>query len=388
MWRYGALVLTAAACGRVGFEAARSVSDGGGDDAAVDAVVPIDQQFRKPITIAAGRVAGALDDFPVAVRIVDGDLRPVADGGKLATGVDFDVVASDGVTRWPFEVDRFTPGDLLLWVKVPRIETATATTFYLVFGDPEATVSRADPPAVWTNGFVGVWHFSEGALPSGAMTADARGVHPGAASAGVGTVTGQLGGAAMFGACSTITVPAAAALQPSSITVSAWARPADIGAKERIVTIVAQDAWRAIGSGSQGYYLELYRNVAQPVPTFYVANGPQYAHTFGTTSLANGNWRLLHGTYDAANGMGRVYLDGGQEGTAAMSGAIDYLPKPVVIGCNVPVADGTLEGWWNGGIDEVRIANVPRSSTWIEAEWANQRDPAAFAVVGATEPSP
>jgi len=195
------------------------------------------------------------------------------------------------------------------------------------------------------------------------------------------TAAGFIGRAASFaGNCANITIPASGALEPSSITVSAWVQPADVGTgTDRIDTIVAQDYWRAQGTGSQGYYLELYRTVTQPTPDIYVANGPTWTMATSVSNATNGQWTHIVGTYDATSGVAQIYMNGAMAGTASMSGAIQYLSKPVQIGCS------PASGWWLGAIDEVRIANVPRSGAWIGTEYANQHDPASFVTVGATE---
>jgi hypothetical protein len=123
----------------------------------------------------------------------------------------------------------------------------------------------------------------------------------------------------------------------------------------------------------------VYRTVTQPQPTFYAADGGGFAHAFGTTNLTNLRWYYVAGTYDATAGAAAVYLDGSENGTATMTGPIQYLDKPVDIGCT-PQPDS-----WNGLVDEVRISPTVHSAGWIATEFANQSDPSTFVSVGATE---
>ncbi|HSD90309.1 MAG TPA: hypothetical protein VLB44_22420, partial [Kofleriaceae bacterium] len=261
-------LLLLAACGRVGFDAGSVDS---GHDGVSPANVPF--AFRKPITIDRMRNASGVDlaDIPIAIRVTDQDLQMVSAGGKLDTGADLAFYAADGVTPLAFELDGLSSsGDLLAWVKLPVFSATANTSLFLAFGDPMTTSVREDRGGTWSHDYVGVWHFSEPSYSGTAgETQDAIGAHSGTASTGVSTIaSGKLGRAASFaGNCSYISIAASTALQPPSVTVSAWVNPADIGTStERIDTIVAQDYWRTVGSGSQGYYLEVYRTVSQPEP--------------------------------------------------------------------------------------------------------------------------
>lgn len=344
--------------------------------------------FRKRVTVEGGRNPAGIDltDFPLAVRLTDPDLRMTSAGGKLETGVDLAFFSDDGVTPLAFELEHLVAdrGELVAWVNLPVLAGSGATTFYLAFGDPETTAEVQDPAATWNAGYVGVWHFAEpGYAATAGEVADATGAHFGTPSGTVTTREGKLGRAASLGGnCDKIVMEVSAALQPASVTVSAWVMPQDIGVMpDRIATIVAQDSWRATGTGSQGYYLEVYRTVSQPEPTFYAADGPTYAHAFGSSqNVTNDVWYYFVGTYDAASGTSSIYLNGELAGTSTMTGPIDYLAKPVQIGCG-------SSGWWKGAIDEVRIAPTAHAAARIAAEYASQVDP-AFLTVAPTEATP
>jgi hypothetical protein len=322
------------------------------------------------------------------VQITDGDLRLTSAGGKLATGVDLAFLDADGATPLPFELDHpiGAAGDLLAWVKLPVLSASAETRFYLAFGDASVTASTEAPAALWSNGYVGAWHFSEpGYAGVSGESVDATGVHHGTGSGAVTTTAmGQLGRALSVGTnTSCITIPESPDLRPPSVTVSAWARAQDIGAPgDHIATIVAQDQWRAPGTGSQGYYLEIYRSTSDPRPTFYAANGPTIAHAFSANTVANNAWVYAVGTYDAASGTSRIYVNGVLRGSATMTGPIAYLANPVLFGLS------SSPGWWIGDIDEVRIASVVRPPAWIATEHANQADPGSFATFGPTEATP
>jgi len=348
--RWGLLLLSLCACGRLDFAAREAPAPDGPH---------VGFASRKPIVIDHTKLAADLAGFPLLVQ--DTEL----------SRVDLAFLAEDG-TPLAFEIEG-----TLAWVRIPMLSASADTTLYLAFDDPDVTTSQAQPPAVWADNYVGVWHFGD------AMLADSTGAHPGTITGAVTSTPGYIGSAASFGGnFAGITILQSAALQPPSVTVSAWARETDIGTStDRIATIVAQDSWRAAGTGSQGYYMEIYRTVTQPVATFYAADGPTYAHAFSTVNEPNATWYYSVGTFDSAAGMSSIYVDGALQGTQPMTGPIAYIDRPVNIGAGPG-------GWWMGQIDEVRISNVARSAAWIAAEYANQTNAATFAAVGATEPNP
>jgi hypothetical protein len=369
-----AVLVGLCACGRFGFGAHDLGADAPGDARAGYAL-------RKPITISHNKAMGGVDlaNFALALKLQMSDLQ-------LATGSDLAFFAGDGTTPLAFELDASTPGELTAWVKLPVLSASVDTQLYVAFSDPNVTTSQEASHTVWSD-YAAVWHFSEASysgVPGEAV--DATGMHAGTASGTATTIAGgKLGRAATFtSACDLISIAASPTLQPTSVTVAAWARPADIGVgPDRIDTILAQDTWRAPGTGSQGYYLELYRTVTQPAATFYAADGANIAHAFATNTAQNGVWFHAVGTYDETTGTSTIYVNGAPLGTSTMTGPIAYLLNPVQIGCSFAGGE-----YWNGDIDEVRISAGARSAGWIATEYANQFDPASFATVGATEPAP
>jgi hypothetical protein len=365
------VVVGLCACGRLDFTAQRT-ADGGGD------APHAGYAYRKPITLDHTKALADLVDFPLVIVIPATDLQ-------LQTGHDLAFFAADGTTPLPFELDTSDPANLVAWVKLPALSASVDTQLYIAFGDPNVTTSQEAAHAVWSD-YAGVWHFSESIYQGVAgEAADATGAHSGTAFGSTSPIAGGVFGrtAHFVGSCDNISIDASPALQPPSVTVSAWARPQDLGmGSDRIDTILAQDYWRAPGTSSQGYYLELYRSVSDPETTFYAADGPEIAHAFAGNLASNGAWLYAVGTYDATSGTSTIYVNGMPLGRTTMTGPIAYLNNPVKIGCSQS-AD-----WWSGDIDEVHIAAGARSAGWIATEYNNQLAAATFASVGATEDSP
>ena len=95
-------------------------------------------------------------------------------------------------------------------------------------------------------------------------------------------------------------------------------------------------------------------------------------------SISINEWIYLTGTYDGSNM--RAYLNGVQVGSAAQTGNLDSSTSVVMIGGRLD-----LGRFFPGMIDEVRVADVARSSGWIQTEYNNQNSPSSFYTFGSEE---
>src|SRR3989338_6035183 len=108
-------------------------------------------QFRKEITIDATKVSsGPHTNFPVLVNLTsDASLATNAQ----ADGDDILFTSSDGTTKLSHEIEKYTSatGELVAWVKVPSLPSASNTVLYMYYGNAAAT-SQQDATGVWSNG--------------------------------------------------------------------------------------------------------------------------------------------------------------------------------------------------------------------------------------------
>ena len=99
----------------------------------------------------------------------------------------------------------------------------------------------------------------------------------------------------------------------------------------------------------------------------------------GTATLATATWYYLTLAYDSTNGL-KSYVNASSDGTAAAKGALSILNNPSTYIGNSPINAGRF---WNGAIDECRIASVARDANWITTEYNNQNAPTTFQTLGA-----
>jgi len=101
-------------------------------------------------------------------------------------------------------------------------------------------------------------------------------------------------------------------------------------------------------------------------------------------TLTTNQWYHVVGTFDGS--VINLYINGSLEATSSKSGNIKATDDtPLRLGCR-GAGSGT-ERHFKGFLDEVRISNIARSSSWISTCFNNQHDPSGFYNVGSEEAS-
>jgi glucose/arabinose dehydrogenase len=219
---------------------------------------------------------------------------------------------------------------------------ASATTYTATF-----TASGGGGPAP---GLVAAYGFNEA---SGTSVTDSTGNgNTGTINGATRTASGRFGSAISFdGVNDLITIADSASLDlTSGMTLEAWVYPTS-GSTWR--TVILKEA-----SGDLAY--ALYGNNTSSRATGWVKNGNTQS-TSTTSALALNTWTHLAVTYDGA--MLRLYRNGVQEGTKAVTGAITTSTSPLRIGGNMLWTE-----YFAGTIDEVRVYNRALTATQIQSD--------------------
>lgn len=187
----------------------------------------------------------------------------------------------------------------------------------------------------------------------GLVAAYAMDTAPGTATGAVPAAAGKFGGAFSFdGNGDYITIPDSNPfdLQPG-MTLEAWVRPTRV------------DDWRTVllkeRPGQLAY--ALYAS-AEGGPWAEVTAGTQ-RHASTNTALPVNTWTHLAATYDA--GTLRLYVNGTQVASVAVSGALFNSSGPLKIGGN-----GIWGEWFSGLIDEVRVYERALTGAEIQSDMA------------------
>ena len=325
---------------------------------------------RKQITIRASQVdapavPGFLSDFPVLFAVQDPQIAARAGGDQ--SNIYF--VDADGTTRLQHEIEKWDPGtgELIAWVKIPRLAGALDTSFYVYYGAPPPG-APADPAQVWSNGFAAVWHLAERPGGQGAIN-DSTSGNDGTAHSSMQAndlVRGRIGDAIDFDGVDDEISFQNPISGSGPHTISVWVNQR---------TTTSNDALVVLGEGSPNrarwFYSVYFEDEA--AFGFYANDGTT------NTNIIDDDWTLLHWTYENRDNI--VYVNGTSLGPLRLGSGVDTQGSDGRLG-NVPSVDFGSNMNLNGQLDEVRIATVVRPDEWVRTEFNNQTSPSSFYSVG------
>ncbi len=199
-------------------------------------------------------------------------------------------------------------------------------------------------------GLVAAYSFDEG---SGTSLSDSSGGgNAGAISNATWTSSGKFGKALSFnGSNSTVTIQHSAALNlTSGMTLEAWVNPSSIPNKWTDVMVKARDL----------YYMEATSTFSgRPAGGTIISSG--YIEAIAPSPLVANVWSHLALTFDGSQL--RFYVNGVLASTASRSTNLNTSTQPLSIGGST-----STNQYFSGMIDEIRIYNVPRTASQIQAD--------------------
>jgi len=331
--------------------------------------------YYSPISINAAQVPSTQTDFPVLVSITDARFKTVANSGHVQNASGFDIRPysdsglSTAITGYELERYNATTGEVVMWVKVGSLSSST-TPIYLAYGDSGISTDGSST-TTWSNGFLGVYHLKDGTTLS---VADSTGSNNGTNHSATATA-GKIDGGASFASASSQFIDLGTAIHPVAITISAWVNGTTFPAAYNAV--VAR-----VPSGNDFWGLWVKSTgklacIAQRSPTFTVSYDGTGSHTLstGTTYYLT---MVFNNALTTAALVG--YVNAASDGSVNVGTQFDLQN----IAATVDIASDPLTSprFWNGMLDEVRIASSARSANWITTEYNNQSAPGTFETLG------
>lgn len=323
--------------------------------------------YRRAVKIDHTKVDADLTNFPALISLTG--LSYIN-----ANGTDIRFTASDGVTELPREIESYSGGNLLAWVKVPTLSATVDTTVYMYYGNSSAVEPAANSPygkqAVWDSNYKMVQHMSDATTST--ITDSTSNANNGT-KVGANeplTTTGSINNAQSFdGSNDRITVG------QQSIT-GAGTFQAIIKRNASATNVIFNN--ENIGSLWPNYQLSVASDKAKF--DFYSSSSVANVVT-GTTTLGTTGYYFITGTYDMSNL--KIYVNGQLENTTPTTNTPNNINNNYSIG-----ATQTTSGYSTFSsmiLDELRISNIARSASWIKTEYNNQLNAAAFVYMSPQE---
>lgn len=325
------------------------------------------QLYYSGISIKSGQVPSTQTDFPVLVSQTDNRFKTTGNGGHVANTNGYDIRPySDSTlgTQLTYELERYNAatGEVIMWVKVSSLSSST-TPIYLGYGDTSLSTD-ASSTATWSNNFKSVYHQADG---SSLNAKDSTGSFNGFASINITAGVGQIDGGSTGYDGSNDRYISLGDQRQDAVTVSTWA-------KATAFTNAYNAPVFANNITATGYY-GIFVNSSGKLALYYDCSGGivNYDGT-GSHTLSSGTWYYLVATYSSSDGL-TGYVNASSDGTASANGTIKTsAPISLYIGKDPT----TVPRYWNGSVDETRIATVARPLDWITTEYNNQSAPSSF----------
>lgn len=357
-----------------------------------------------PLTFTNIAESVTLTDFPVLVRISEYDSGTgkgiknfrYADCRK-PDGGDMRFFDESG-TLLMSEVDTWNAnGESLVWVKIPALTKGTKIWAY--YGSKYA--HAVNPKAVWSNGFLGVWHLSAAggsATQTQLDSVDGGNAFTNTAANADGVLAGTNGIAGLAAAfhqrsdgkgAYCINDPEGKYSGFSTFTVEYWTYQDDhdvgknIGTNKDLRVLTKANAWSAYeakDNGKMGFSIRLSIDKQKDKyvnPDNSAAKPPRKAWNHTVT--------MFDGTEEGSSSAGdtphnrAVYLNGNSLPTpnTDLQGTMITNTSTLYLGNN---SGGDS---YHGLIDEVRLSTVTRSAAWVKATYDTIANNAAFVAYGA-----
>lgn len=323
------------------------------------------------IVFSGYRGGETLTDFPVLVKLSSAkgfDYSACASGGG-----DLRFALEDG-TLLSHEVDTWdATGTSLVWVKVPSFTPTTA--IYVYYGYTGSSIPAVSLGDVWSNGFAGVWHLGESALPlkesSGVSTPFSEATGSSVAYNYLGAVGGAVDLYSNGGRYGGLFAADDDDLDGfSNITIECWLRQAMV--PEEGISSLMQKA----ESGSSEYSYRVTNPDKTSTVNFVLGSTGSAPTAEDTGSSAQAKSHLALQELQTWHHVAFTYAYSGKT-TATYHDGTNYWTNTGYwnLGGNIFAGSARLSlGCWTSGarafagqIDELRISKVARSADWIKA---------------------
>ena len=340
--------------------------------------------FRSELTVSGYTGGEAVQSgLPVLVRISPDKIPGFSYSSCLEGGADvFFATDKEGQSRLACDIDTWnTSGESLAWVKLPEV-TGTDTKFYMFWGIGEEA-KRPSSTEVWSE-YIGVWHMNECDPVMGVRDETGHGFNATNSTTNVSTPTESPFSTGLnlshglyapnYEAVSTSSTNTV----PDVFSVSFWfKKPDGVGAGEY------HDILRKYATVNSKYRIGYCIQVVNGSTvnfTDYVANaknggasGKSPANTSGPDFSQN--W--LHHVFVTTGTNHTSFVNGVQKVKNACDSKTDAAGK-----YNSSLRFGLAST--SISMDEVRITRVPRSASWVKAEYETMTNP-DFVVAASAE---
>jgi filamentous hemagglutinin family protein len=335
----------------------RSISSAGETkiNATNKVTIALPWNYKKQFQVDHTLVDSDLTNFPILVKLDSSNFN--FERAK-SNGEDIRFIDSNGAPL-SYEIEKWDRQNqkAYIWIKLPSLSSSSDTVFSMYYGNSNALDSQ-NPEQVWNSNYVLVQHLNE---TSGTHFDSTSNNNDGTIKNGVNqNASGKIANADEFdGTDDYIEISDSSSLNPSNqVTISAWIYARDLGTWASMVAKDESDTNRSYA---------IFTDSTWNIMKFSIFKD-NTEHSSGDWSNPNLNqWINIAGVYDGSNI--EIYANGELKNQASFSNGIDTSTAKLMIGKNERMANASNDSYFNGFIDEVRISNIARNSSWLKADY-------------------
>jgi len=343
---------------------------------------PCDWDLKRKLTFNNSGQAENLVNVPVLVVL---NSSRIDYSQTQNAGQDLRFTDSDGTTLLAHEIEKWDEaGTSYVWVKVPQIDASSSTDhIWMYYGNPLAPDGQ-NPTAVWSNGFVGVWHLKED--PSGTApqmkdsTSSAKHGTSGGAMTSADQVPGKIAGSLDLDG--TDDYVSGLVGPTSQHTISVWFYS---HGTQNTDTVNPYDSagsflsWEETG-GTHSYDFRFYLPNSDKVTARWDTATENNTIVATLSTISHNQW--VHAVAVQEASTFRIYLNGVENVNSAISAHLSGTIAGVM-GRTFVGTSASYNQYYDGLLDELRVSNVARSANWIKAQYLSMTD--AFITYGSQE---
>ena len=359
-------------------ESAGSSQNGGASTTTMTWSWTTSQQYADIAVPLNPTASAALTNFPVLISTNDTDLKNYVTN---ATGYDIIFVDSTETTQLDHEIEKYvsSTGEIEAWVRIPTLSASTDTVIYMYFDNSSITTPTANATGVWDSNFKAVWHMGDNAVNTTVKESTSNGFN-GTNSVNTNTVatTGQIDGGLNYSSGSsnyTNVNNVASSIGTGNVTYSFWFKPTSTFNNSS--TNQFDLVYLGSNSSSNDVGVRLITGTGQL--QFVVWDGSNFRNASSQeTSWTGGTWYFVTGTFSTSAGK-HLYVNGSSDGsnTNKTRGSSQSNEMGLAHGLEY-----SIDYYFSGTLDEVRVSNIDRSAGWIATEYNNQNSPSTFETFG------
>lgn len=319
---------------------------------------------RKKISIHVENIPAGenLSNFPMLVSLRLDELKRVQDGGMVSgrDGEDIVFTSEDGITILPYQIERYEPvsGKLLAWVRLDTLNTIR-NSVYLYYGKSDAL--SFEDNKTFDSPYEAVWHMNRGFQSDGMvpMAGEYRGVKD---------EEGRFAAAKDFLAYdgAHVKFESKSVLQLNNdFTVSAWIKTSPKPYDQTIISNASRNGGFSLYIDPNGKAVFEITDAQGRVATILKSEGGSV--------IEKDKWNQLTAVFSGRTDSLILYLNGVRD--RAIHTELDYAGGTNLVIGAMPSGN---KGFFNGLIDELRIASEDFSSTKIKTLYHSESNPESF----------